>query len=258
MGLTTLVSRPSHTTDELTDPNPQLALAGYQAEDSLTIETYDALADEYDRATHEATRSLEHASLTGLTDAFTLIRRHDRILELGCGTGVATSVLLSRKQVQYILSSDPSIRMLARAVRKLPSVRAARIAWVQMTANNALSNSSHFDLVVGSLADPYLDDRHARILAANLADHAHAFFSVPSRRWAVVERESRLGLPVEHTRFLSSNGSPLLARSYTYEPESLCDLFTSNGLHVVGSGWASGQRITDRPRPEISWVLVRS
>jgi SAM-dependent methyltransferase len=258
MGLAALVSRPAHTIDALADPAPQLALIGHRDDDSSTIETYDALAGEYDRATHEATRSLEDASLAGLADAFTLIHGHGRILELGCGTGVATSLLLDQKQVQYILSSDPSIKMLAHAVRKLSNVGATRIAWAQMTADVALGDSSHFDLVVGSLADPYLDDRHARILGANLANHAHAFFSVPSRRWAVVERESRLGLPVEHTRFLSSNGSSLLARSYTYEPESLCDLFTSNGLHVVGSGWASGQRIPDRARPEISWVLVRS
>ena len=228
-----------------------------EADRDGTIATYDRLAAEYDQVAHETTRGLEIASVESLSKALRLVARRTHILELGCGTGVATEALSSVAGVRRIVATDPSQRMLEQAAIRLGNIRPSLISWVNATAATALSHYSDVNLVVASLADPYLDGNIVQQLVTHLDQGAHAFFSVPSRRWANVERGTRLAISLDLTRFRLSDGSALYARSTTFEPDELENLFTTNGLEIVGSGFVSGSNIRGRPRPEVSWALVR-
>jgi SAM-dependent methyltransferase len=219
--------------------------------------TYDCLAAEYDLATHEATRGLEIASVQGLEAALALVPEQARVLELGCGTGVATGLLAATGGVARIVATDPSHRMLVQAATKLAGLESPSLAWVASTASQALRGCAEVDLLVSALADPYLDERLAKELAARLRPGACAFFSVPSRRWAVVERGRRLDLPLGQTRFRSSDGKVLYAHSVALEPEELELMFTTHDFDAVGGGVVQGPGIEGRHRPEVSWVLVR-
>jgi SAM-dependent methyltransferase len=222
-----------------------------------TIATYDRLAVEYDLASHETTRGLEIASLQGLAAALALVSERARILEFGCGTGVATRVLSASGDVARIIATDPSRRMLTQAAGKLSDMQSPSLGWAAATASKALRNYADVDLVVAALADPYLDERIVQELATRLRPGACAFFSVPSQRWATVERSSRLDLPLGQTRFRASDGNVLYARSVVLEPDELKLLFTTYDFEVLGGGGVLGPSIQGRPCPEVSWVLVR-
>lgn len=222
-----------------------------------TIATYDRLATEYDLAIHETTRSLESASIKGLGLALSLVSKRARILELGCGTGVATGLLSAGAGVATIIATDPSHRMLAQAAAKLSAITSRSVDWTAATASRALCDHADVDLVVGALSDPYLDETIVPKLAERLRPGTCAFFSVPSKRWAALERGTRLGVPMDQTRFRSVEGNVLYARSLTLEPDELERLLTAHGMHAVDAGAVDGPSLSEGPQPEVSWVLVR-
>ena len=226
-----------------------------------TIAGYDELAYEYDYGTHETTRGLEEASLRGFASALPLIELWSRstVLELGCGTGLLTNELISQTNADQIVASDPSARMLDVAARKLPpsNRNGKSIILTRATAREALLMDPCNDLIVASLADPFLDAAIPSAVATRLKPGGYTFFSVPSRAWGAEERGDRLNIHKGTTRFRTLTGQECRARSHTYDSHELSALFESTGLEILAGGLAHGHQIRRRPVPETAWVLAR-
>jgi SAM-dependent methyltransferase len=230
-----------------------------------TVGSYDQLAPEYDLSAHEATRSLEKASLKGLRTVQRLLASHGvrRALELGCGTGTATASLIDWDGLESVVASDPSAQMLASARGKVRARSAIRrpggpsLLWIQQTAVEAIRAHGDVDLVVASLADPFFEQSTAATLGATLLVGSYAFLSVPSRRWAIAERSGRLQMPLDLTRFRLVNGEAVVARSHVFEPHELRELLANANFEVLVVNRESGPAISRRPRPEVSWILAR-
>jgi SAM-dependent methyltransferase len=226
-----------------------------------TIATYDELSDEYDLETHETTRGLEQASLRGFASALRLIelRAGASVLELGCGSGLLTQRITLLANAAKIVASDPSPKMLEAAAHKLTTARrdGKSIDLIRATAREVLLMDPRSDLILASLADPFLDATIPDSVAKRLQPGGYTFFSVPSRAWAKVERNGRLSIHQATTRFRTRSGRELRARSQTYDSSELKALFETARLEILAHGQVRGPQFRRRPVPEASWVLAR-
>jgi ubiquinone/menaquinone biosynthesis C-methylase UbiE len=74
-------------------------------------------------------------------------RRGDRILEIGCGTGSVTALLLERGA--QVTAIDQAPEMLERANARIGEARAGQVEWLEQTASEIDKlPSDHFDAVV--------------------------------------------------------------------------------------------------------------
>jgi hypothetical protein len=111
-------------------------------------------------------------------------------------------------------------------------------------------------VIAAGLADPYLS--HSLLQALVRIGHrdTRVFVTVPSRRWAIAERE-RLGVPIDRTRFRTTAGDEVFSRSVTLDAPELRDLFEQSGLRRVESGTIAAEDWIGDPQPEIAWAVGR-
>jgi len=217
------------------------------------------LAPEYDRAEHGTTRILEALSREALAQAYEQAPEHheiERILEVGAGTGALTRALLDTWPRAHALATDRSHEMLAVLDDKLGTVHTrlstthAEVSGVREVCDPAP------DLIAAGLADPFLDASTLETLREISAAGTRLFVTVPSRRWAVRERTTRLGIPVDSTRFRLLDGSVVFAKSLTYDEEELRTLLAEAGFASVVTGTECSQSMWSRP--EVCWTLARA
>lgn len=237
---------------ESTDRDPQID----------TVAAYDAIASEYDQPWHRTTRELERLSASALRSApleETLSRPNPLVVELGCGTGAFSAELSERMSGGRLLLSDPAGCMLRRATSRLAATDAgiSNVA-LQASAARVLSQlASPPALIAAGLADPFLSQSLLRT-ALRVADReTRVLVTVPTRRWAAVERRERLGIPIDQTRFRTITGGAVYSRSLALDANDLAELFASSGFAVVAHGAVAADPGEWSPAPEVAWTLGR-
>jgi SAM-dependent methyltransferase len=226
-----------------------------------TIDCYNLLAEEYDSDEHWTTRELERLSGLGLANSslFQKLQRDSLVVELGCGTGALSRQIAQAQDGGTLLLSDPAPQMLSQAANAVGLAGgSASVVTIRAAADELLARlTSPPDAIVAGLADPYLTDGLLKNLLGTCAPHTLIFVSVPSQRWAEVERKQRLQVPVGCTRFRMGNGTILYSRSMACDPGQLASRFTNRGLEVLDGGAVQADWVHLPVAPEVSWVLGR-
>lgn len=230
-----------------------------------SIAAYDAIAEEYDSPQHRTTGELGRLSRRAVCEApieDVFSRSNALIVELGCGTGAFTAELVRRMHGGQLLITDPSMRMLRRAVRHLADGTAetgaiSSLALCASAAETLPRLAVAPDLIAAGLADPYLSDSLFRDARRCSTAFTRVLVTVPTRRWAIAERQGRLRIPLDQTRFRTRKGHTVHSRSLTLDPDELASSFSANGFQVVAHGAIEANAGDWNPRPEIAWALGR-
>lgn len=226
-----------------------------------TVDCYNSLAAEYDSVEHRTTRELERLSGLSLIECslFQSVGREPFVVELGCGTGALSREIAREQRGGCLLLTDPAPRMLSRAGSAVATSN-SDLAAISLcgSAEDALARlTSPPDAIIAGLADPYLSNALLKSLLGTCAPHTLIFFSVPSQRWARIEREQRLGVPLDRTRFRTCDGRILFSRSVALDPDDLAGLFTDSGIEVLDHGARQSGESEHQSAPEVSWVMGR-
>jgi SAM-dependent methyltransferase len=223
------------------------------------VAAYDGVAAEYDDNSHATTRALERLSLEAYRRARPLERVADAsptVLELGAGTGVLTSLLVSEPSRGKLIVTDPASGMLAAVERVVEGQENVEVR--QANAETALSAYDRsVDVVAAGLADPFLTAGFLRASLPHFQRNGLLFLTVPSHRWALAERNERLDIPIESTRFRLASGAELMAASWTYDQSGLTNLVNGCGFAYIDGGTCTGKHSDGGPVPEVAWVLAR-
>jgi len=227
--------------------------------EAQSVVAYDLLAAEYDADSHRTTRGLERAGINAVRAANligVLSRPGATVLEVGAGTGVLTEALLRPLRGGYLVFSDPAPGMVARATERLAGIGKSSLAVPMIAGASEMATRVGFrpDVIAAGLADPYLSPSLLQALMRVGRRDTRVFVTVPSRRWAVAERQ-RLGIPIDRTRFRTVAGDEVFSRSVTLDAPELGDLFEQNGLRRVKSGTIAAQDWIGDPQPEIAWAV---
>ena len=207
--------------------------------EAQTIAAYDLLALEYDSAAHATTRALEQLSLHAISciiDNTSIISNTKRVLEVGCGTGALSTLLLrsSGEDVGFVLL-DASAKMLEQArarLRNTSSRREVRYLHASILSSINRSNSGVFDVIVCGLGDPYFVDRAVSNIRQYCSHSAFLVVTLPEQSWAEAERIYRLKIPINRTRFRLASGLTVYPFSFTYSENELHKLMLRGGFET--------------------------
>lgn len=235
--------------------------AGPPPTGAQSVATYDLLASEYDADSHRTTRGLEQAGIDAVCAASlaaVLSRPGATVLEVGAGTGVLTEALLRPLRGGYLVFSDPAPGMVARATERLAGLGKSSLAVPMIAGASEMATRVGFrpDVIAAGLADPYLSHSLLQALVRVGRRDTRVFVTVPSRRWAVAERQ-RLGVPIDRTRFRTAAGDEVFSRSLALDAPELRDLLEQSGLQRVESGTIAAEDWIGDPQPEIAWAVGR-
>jgi SAM-dependent methyltransferase len=206
--------------------------------EQTNLDAYNRLAPEYDSPEHSTTRALErlsNRSVTRLIRNSSRVARCDRVLEIGCGTGSSTSLLmkhLGRRSLTAIDCSRPMLDMaLNRAIRYHPSatVRFEECS-VFSPACLTLRPKNGFDFIFCGLCDPFMVLAALKNIRALCCDGATLVLTLPERTWALSERAHRLNVTEEYTVFRLLSGESVRPFSFTYAPEELAERLVDQGF----------------------------
>jgi hypothetical protein len=224
----------------------------------MTIATYQQLADEYDDPLHSTTRALEELSNAAFRAAQPL-RSSDgtaAVLELGAGTGALTRAIVTDHRWRSLIVTDPVEAMCSQV--RLHVGRRHDVETHRYDAAGALhAFGSRVSVVLAGLADPFVNSGFIASACAAMSAGGALFVTVPSRRWAQAEREHRLGVPIESTRFRLSDGTSLDAASFTYDAAGLTALVFQGGFSIIDSGTQTSEHPIHEAHPEVAWVLAK-
>lgn len=222
-------------------------------------EAYEALAHEYDDASHETTRELERLSALGLWRSGTaeILRRTDGlVVELGVGTGALTKEYLGSCFGGEALLTDASPGMLSVARENLSGATPnGSIEFQVADVNEALVAVSEPAAIVSGLGDPYLSEGVLREMVRASHRRTAIFISIPTYTWAKRERRERLEIPIEMTRFRSRSGAVHLSRSIVLDPEDLSVMARRAGIRVRAAGAAYSDTWRGENPPGVTWLL---
>lgn len=216
---------------------PFLTIDQVEAE---TVTAYDVLAQEYDWPTHTTTRILEKLSLDACFNVISknsLISRTNRLLEIGCGTGTLSSLLLQcmSEEMEYSFLDSSSL-MLNQAQARLHQFTVGRN--VRFLRSSILSTWTEHDfplsdLIVCGLGDPYFIDVAVTNIRRRCSLSAFLLLTLPEKSWAHSERVLRLHVPVNRTCFQLASGRSVYPFSFTYTESELSYLLLRNGFKMV-------------------------
>lgn len=208
--------------------------------EAQTIAAYDLLASEYDSTTHATTRALERLSLRAFADLIdntSVMSNAKRVLEIGCGTGALSTLLLrsSGGDVEFVFL-DSSAKMLDQArarLNDLGTTRAVRYLHSSIISNAICNNSGPFDLIVCGLGDPYFIDCAILNMRRYCGQSASLVVTLPERSWAQAERIYRLKIPINRTRYRLASGLIIYPFSFTYSEDELRGLLLQGGFEAL-------------------------
>jgi SAM-dependent methyltransferase len=206
-----------------------------------TIAAYDLLAPEYDSLAHTTTRILERLSLDLFAEVVgntSVVFEARRVLEVGCGTGILSRLLVSltdeNAEVVLLDSSASMLHIAHDRLKGLEETRVVRYTHASILTNGACCAQGPFDLVVCGLGDPYFVDRAVVNMWQYCGNAAFLIVTLPHHSWAEAERIYRLGIPSNRTRFRLSSGVSVYPFSFTYSEDGLRRLLLRCGFETIG------------------------
>lgn len=159
-------------------------------------------------------------------------------LELGPGRGWLWSVA-QLSGVRYA-----SLDLAAKMTELSERVGDQRVG----SARSMPWDSAEFDVVVASLADPFLFPTALAEIRRVLRKGGQFAFSVPSSQWSHAVRRDALR---QRTAFVASDGQEAEVFSFTFAQEELTLLLESTGFAVVENTAVTGAELGDEPAPAI-------
>lgn len=202
---------------------------------------YDLIADEFSDEKRITTANFHYLSAGFFRDEIALLALPGRsVLDLGTGRGHLVPVLEESGAHTFLV--DLSSRMLSLIRCRADTVK------ICSPASNLPFPGETIDLVVSSLADPFLHTPAIREINRVLKAQGTWVFTSPSRVWSDALRNSS-GIPQGMTRFVHSSGQEAEVYSFTYHDTELRELLTSCGytvdrLVVAHGRQLAGQRIS--------------
>ncbi len=131
-------------------------------------------AEKYDRVNIQQFES--GMELTRLAD----VRKHDLILDLGCGTGKITSELANLTPEGHVVGIDSSVEMISRARDRCSDINNVTF---HIIPAQAMSFTDAFDLVYSNLALQWIRERHkvAGLMYQSLTPGGRIAIHIPGR-----------------------------------------------------------------------------
>jgi len=242
--------------------------------DSVNLLAYDHLADEYDDFGHLNTRKLENASVRGFRELVNYFIPFGNcpILEIGCGTGALTKVILRELNTNNLDAIDISEKMIEVSKKKIPGLKSHNL--VSYHIFSILKPPMKFlerrySLVFCGLADPYLVERAFRNISEIMVKDGLVFFSLPERDFALKEWRRRSGTRENRITFRLRNKSYVESYSFTYELADLrhdllqCGLQAIKDLTLDSTKQIPGNHVFSKgmddnlPQPRVLCVLAQ-
>ena len=150
---------------------------------------YDAIAHEYDHPSHATLRDLEEANRLFIDDAKRLLTISHGGLYLDIGVGTASSLMflsdVIREKDLRVELLDISREMVGVALRKVRRAGMERyIRQVHVQSVFKFYTRTKYDLIVSTLADPFLIGRLVRKVSTLLKGGGMFLLTLPAYEWA--------------------------------------------------------------------------
>ena len=192
--------------------------------DFLNRKGYNIIASEFTDDKRITTHNFHTASIPFFEYAINnYIQTWDKVLEIGPGQ----NWLLANfhfPEIDYY-SIDVSENMMKRS----GSNNGKNIVG---SIRNTCFPSDFFDLVIASLADPFLYPASLSEIYRILKTEGRLIFTIPSSEWSSCIREKN---NANKTKFLLNNKSYAEVFSFTYSLEELCKMLVNTGFRIIYS-----------------------
>lgn len=161
------------------------------------------------------------------------------VLDLGTGRGYLIPIL--QESFTTIVVTDLSPKMLSFIKQSSGLLKVISSAFDLPFADNS------FDLVVSSLADPFLKGEALKEVLRILVDGGIFIFSSPSKIWSDAIRQENHTAQTA-TKFIHSSGLEAEVYSFTYTNDELQQLIASYGFQIETFETAYGRELKNHCR----------
>jgi len=199
--------------------------------DKQNLICYDAIADEYGNDSHETCRDFDSGTYCFLEKAVKfdeLIELSNKFnyLDVGVGTGVSLEFLLPllNEKSAEIDVLDISSQMLSICKEKF----GGRIDNYFETSIHAFQNAKKYDLIVGSLCDPFLTNQALSVLKQCLTKNGVLLITIPANTWAKKVRKENITQTVFHNK----KREKYLSYSFCWSKGDLIKYAEQNGFFM--------------------------
>lgn len=204
--------------------------------DALNLSCYDNIAFEYDSAEHATCRNFDEANYSFLRNTLNVVSCDAPLsyLDVGVGTGVSLEnieKILEKKSktLEDVFSQidviDISQNMLSVTEQKFANM-------IDNFFNKSILNfntGSKYDLIISTLADPFLIDESFKKFYQLLNDDGYLVFTFPSYDWAKSINRSE----IDKTIFHNSQGEKMISYSFCWSNKSILNLLDKNNFDIT-------------------------
>lgn len=193
---------------------------------------YDAIGSEYGNANHETCRDFDAGTICFLKKAINQSELKDfndgfNYLDLGIGTGVSLDFLYS-----WLESKKANIDVLDISVKMLDFVKSKyedKVSNYYHTSIHNFKPEKKYDLIVGSLCDPFLTPEALQIMKKSLSPEGVLLITIPSNNWAKKVRSANL----QQTTFHDNKRNKHISYSFCWSKSDLIKYAEQNGLYIT-------------------------
>jgi SAM-dependent methyltransferase len=220
--------------------NYQLSLIDYPSNneiDYLNKRGYNKLAMEYDSYEHITTRMLEKLSIDGFLKFINKLNfcKDTNILEIGCGTGKLTDIILNNFLNASLDCIDISHKMLLINKNKIfNKYYDINVKYINKSIFHYNYDSNNkYNFIICGLGDPYLTPNAFQIISDLLVNNGYLFISIPEYNWGMFERKNRINTALNMTRFKLKNEEIIECYSFLYDHNTLNYLMNKNKFKIL-------------------------
>lgn len=192
---------------------------------------YDNIANEYADSTHETCRDFDSGTICFLKKAIksnelTELKNGFNYLDIGVGTGVSLDFLfpwLEEKKAKVEIL-DISENMLNICKDKFGD----KISNYFHTSIHNFIPTKKYDLIVGSLCDPFLTNEAIGIIKKSLTSNGVLLITLPANTWAKKVRKEN----IQQTTFHNSKREKNISYSFCWNKGDLIKYTEQNGFYM--------------------------